>query len=68
MVIPSLYLSLIDPEIYPSPHEFNPNWWLDPENSVNRNPGNYLMFSAGPHWCIGIEYMMMNMAMVLGTT
>ncbi|KAF9510802.1 hypothetical protein BS47DRAFT_1331527 [Hydnum rufescens UP504] len=66
MVIPSLYPSLMDPKIYPSPHEFNPDRWLDPENSANKNPGNYLVFGAGAHRCIGVEYTTMNMATALG--
>ena len=57
----------MDPEIYPSPHEFNPDRWLDPESSANKNPGNYLVFGAGPHRCIGVEYTTMNMATALGT-
>jgi C-22 sterol desaturase len=67
MVIPSVYPSLHDPEVYPSPKEFLPNRWLDPNSSANQNPKNYLIFGSGPHKCLGIEYALMHMACVLGT-
>jgi len=38
---------------------------LDPQNSANTNPRNYLVFGSGPHRCIGIEYATMNIALVL---
>jgi len=66
MIIPSLYPSLLDPTVYPDPHSFTPERWLDPENSANKNPANYLVFGAGPHRCIGVEYTTMNMATALG--
>ncbi|KAI0757401.1 cytochrome P450 sterol C22-desaturase [Daedaleopsis nitida] len=65
MVIPSFYNSLHDPEIYPEPDTLLPERWLDPESSANKNPKNYLVFGAGPHKCIGLEYAMMNIALVL---
>ncbi|PCH33247.1 cytochrome P450 sterol C22-desaturase [Wolfiporia cocos MD-104 SS10] len=65
MVIPSIYPSLHDPEIFPEPSAFKPERWLDPESSANQNPRNYLVFGAGPHKCIGLEYAMMNIAIVL---
>ena len=67
MVIPSFYNSLHDPSIYPEPEELNPDRWLDPEGPANQNPKNYILFGSGPHRCIGIEYAMMNIALVLGT-
>jgi len=65
MIIPSFYNSLHDPEIYPKPDDFLPERWLDPQNSANTNPRNYLVFGSGPHRCIGIEYATMNIALVL---
>jgi len=67
MVIPSLYPSLQDPEIYAEPEKFIPERWLDPNGSAEQNPKNYLVFGAGPHKCIGYEYALMHIAMVLGT-
>ena len=65
MVIPSFYNSLHDPEVFPEPEELKPERWLDPNGSANQNPKNYLVFGSGPHKCIGLEYAMMNMALVL---
>ncbi|KAI0069982.1 cytochrome P450 [Panus rudis PR-1116 ss-1] len=65
MVIPSFYMSLHDPSVYPEPDEIIPERWLDPESSANKNPRNYLVFGSGPHKCIGLEYAMSNIALVL---
>ncbi|KAI0825214.1 cytochrome P450 sterol C22-desaturase [Trametes gibbosa] len=65
MVIPSFYNSLHDAEVFPEPDELLPERWLDPQGSANQNPKNYLVFGSGPHKCIGLEYAMMNMALVL---
>ncbi len=50
-----------------TPIALQPERWLDPQSSANTNPKNYLVFGAGPHKCIGLEYAMMNIALVLGT-
>jgi len=65
IVIPSFYNSLHDPEVFPEPEVLRPERWLDPESSANQNPKNYLVFGAGPHKCIGLEYAQINMALVL---
>ena len=65
MVIPSFYNSLHDASVFPDPDTLIPERWLDPDSSANANPKNYLVFGAGPHRCIGVEYAMMNMALVL---
>lgn len=67
MVIPSLYPSMHDPEVYPEPKKFLPERWLDPNGSATMNPKNFLVFGSGPHKCIGIDYTLMHMACVLGT-
>lgn len=67
MVIPSLYPSCHDPEVFPDPTKFTPERWLDPAGSAWSNPKNYLVFGSGPHRCIGVEYTLMHMACVLGT-
>ena len=56
---------LHDAEVYPEPDELRPERWLDPESSANKNPKNYLVFGSGPHKCIGLEYALMNIAIVL---
>lgn len=65
MVIPSFYNSLHDASIFPDPDTLIPERWLDPGSSANTNPKNYLVFGSGIHKCIGVEYAMMNMALVL---
>lgn len=65
MVIPSFYNSLQDPEVYSNPQEFDPSRWLDPNGPAQSNPRNYLVFGSGPHKCIGVEYAMMNISLVL---
>ncbi|KAK7064617.1 cytochrome P450 [Favolaschia claudopus] len=65
MLIPSFYNSLHDAEVYPEPDTFLPDRWLDPQSSANANPSNYLVWGAGPHRCIGVEYATLNMMLVL---
>lgn len=67
MVIPSFYPSLHDPEIYENPDDFIPERWLDPNGKANANPKNYLVYGAGPHRCLGLEYANMNIALTLAT-
>ncbi|EAU92626.1 C-22 sterol desaturase [Coprinopsis cinerea okayama7 len=67
MVIPSFFNSLHDSSVYPEPEAFQPERWLDPNSTANAHPKNYLVFGSGPHRCIGIDYAMMNMALVLAT-
>ncbi|KAJ7124785.1 cytochrome P450 [Mycena crocata] len=67
MLIPSFFNSLHDAAVYPEPEEFQPERWLDPKGLANSNPKNYMVWGAGPHRCIGLEYAMMNIALVLAT-
>lgn len=67
MVIPSFFNSLHDEEVYPKAEQFIPERWLDPQGLANSNPQNYLVFGAGPHRCIGLEYATMNIALVVAT-
>jgi C-22 sterol desaturase len=67
MLIPSFYNSLHDPVVYPEPDAFLPKRWLDPASLANANPKNYMVWGAGPHRCIGLEYAMMNIGLVLAT-
>jgi len=67
MIIPSFYNSLHDPEVFPDHDSVLPERWLDPNSSANANPKNYLVFGSGPHKCVGIDYAMMNIGIVLAT-
>lgn len=65
MLIPSIYPSLHDPAVYPEPDKLLPDRWLDPESTANTNPRNFLVFGSGPHRCIGLEYVYMNIAICI---
>ena len=65
LLIPTFYNSLHDPDVYPEPEAFKPERWLDPEGSANKNPKNWIGFGNGAHRCIGQEYALMNIALVL---
>ncbi|KAJ3556231.1 hypothetical protein NM688_g2136 [Phlebia brevispora] len=54
-----------DYTVFPDPDAFKPERWLDENSSANQNPRNYLVFGSGPHKCIGLEYAMMNIAIVI---
>ena len=49
-----------DPEVYPTPMEYNPERFLK-ENSSNINPYSFLAFSLGPRNCIGMRFSMYEM-------
>lgn len=52
MLIPSIWPSLHDPEVYPEPDSFIPERWLDPatgEPIEDPNPKNYMVWGAGAH-------------------
>jgi C-22 sterol desaturase len=66
MIVPSVWPSVQDPEVYPEPEKLIPERWLDPKSPANTNPKNYLVFGSGPHKCIGIEYATMHMTNVVG--
>ncbi|KAJ7216049.1 cytochrome P450 sterol C22-desaturase [Mycena pura] len=66
MLIPSFYNSLHDSAVYPEPDSFIPERWLDSASAANANPKNWMVWGSGPHMCIGREYAMLSMAIVLG--
>jgi cytochrome P450 len=49
------------PELYPQPARFDPHRWLGPEPS----PFAYIPFLAGPRRCLGAEFAMLEMKIVL---
>ena len=66
IVMPALYPSLHDPEVYPEPSSFKPERWLDENSPANTKPQNFMVFGAGPHKCIGVEYTYMHLACTVG--
>lgn len=51
MLIPSIWPSLHDAEVYPEPDSFIPERWLGPDGKAieDPNPKNYMVFGAGAH-------------------
>lgn len=66
MLIPSLYTSLQDPDVFPEPDKFKPERWINPTNQAEMNK-HYMVWGSGVHRCIGTEYASMNIALGLST-
>lgn len=64
MVCPSTYPSLHDPEAYPNPEAYDPDRWIT--GSAEQQSKNWLVFGAGPHYCIGQNYVMLNLMALWG--
>ena len=66
IVIPSLYNSLHDPAVYPDPETFAPERFMPGGVCESSDPKNFIVFGAGPHKCIGYEYVYLHLTSVLG--
>ncbi len=53
-------------DVWPDPDRFDPDRFL-PEREATRPKGSYLPFSAGPRFCIGMHFAMMEGPIVLAT-
>lgn len=62
----SAYAQHRRPDVYEDPDAFDPDRWL-PEREALRPKSSYLPFSAGPRFCIGIHFAMMEGPIVLAT-
>jgi cytochrome P450 len=65
VLIASAYLVHHDPDIYPEPHAFRPERFLESEGG--RTPGTYtwLPFGGGRRRCLGASFAMLEMKIVL---
>ena len=54
-----------DPELWPDPHEFRPERFLQGIGPALRHPLAFLPFSAGPRNCIGQQFAMLEARVVL---
>lgn len=64
MIIPTLYPTLHDPEVYPDPDSFIPERWENPTPDMEKR--SWLVFGSGPHVCLGQQYVMMLFTGLLG--
>ncbi|SGZ57169.1 CIC11C00000005901 [Sungouiella intermedia] len=64
MLIPTLYPTLHDPEVYPDPDTFIPERWENPTADMEKR--SWLVFGSGPHVCLGQQYVMMLFTGLLG--
>lgn len=66
LVFVSAYAQHYRAEAYPDPDRFDPDRFL-PEHEAKRHRSSYLPFSAGPRFCIGIHFAMLEGPIVLAT-
>ncbi len=66
IVFVSAYAQHYRADVYEDPEAFDPDRWL-PEREALRHKASYLPFSAGPRFCIGIHFAMMEGPIVLAT-
>jgi cytochrome P450 len=66
LVFVSIYAQHYREDAYPDAERFDPDRWL-PEREAERHRSSYLPFSAGPRFCIGMHFAMMEGPIVLAT-
>jgi cytochrome P450 len=66
LVFVSAYAQHRRADVWPDPDRFDPDRFL-PQHEAERPKGAYLPFSAGPRFCIGMHFAMMEGPIVLAT-
>jgi C-22 sterol desaturase len=65
MIIPTVYPSLRDPEVYTDPDLYDPDRYYTGDAEV-KGAKNFLVFGTGPHYCLGQVYAQCNLALMIG--
>jgi C-22 sterol desaturase len=65
MVVPAVYPSLRDPEVYPNPEDYDPERWITGD-AETKGSKHFLVFGTGPHYCLGQQYAQLNLALMIG--
>ena len=63
MIVPTTWPALHDPEAYPQPDTFDPERWIS--GTAEAQGKNWLVFGTGPHYCIGQNYAILNLTLLL---
>ncbi len=66
LVFVSIYAQHYRRDAYEEPDRFDPDRWL-PEREAARHKASYLPFGAGPRFCLGMHFAMMEGPIVLAT-
>jgi cytochrome P450 len=64
MIVLSQYVTHRHPDFWPDPDRFDPERF-NPEHTAHRPKGAYFPFLAGPHQCIGMEFAMAEMRLII---
>jgi sterol 22-desaturase len=65
MVVPTIYPSMHDPEVYENPDEFIPERWVPGSKASNAHK-NWIVFGTGAHNCLGQHYVMLHLTGMMG--
>lgn len=65
MIVPTTFVALHDPEVYPNPDYFDPERYYSGD-AEEKGAKNFLVFGTGPHYCLGQTYAQLNLALFVG--
>lgn len=64
MIIPSVWPATHDPDAYPNPDSFDPERYFS--GDADKQLKNFLVFGTGPHYCLGQNYVHLNLMLMIG--